>query len=100
MQRNNRALVPVERAASSLCPHVWGGASLLLYKERSYTTWPANSNQVGQPGSFQTVAGMRYSDMETMSVSYLAQQFMRVYLSKSLEQTIQQRLLYSDKQKS
>lgn len=79
---------------------VGGGGSLPLYKERSYTDWPAKSNQVGQPGFFQNVAGMPYSDMETMSVNYLVQQFIRAFLSKSFEQTTQQRLLYSARQKT
>lgn len=83
-------------------PHhsvLWGGGVLYFCIRRGLTDWPAKSNQVGQSGSFQNVARMPYSDMETMSVNYLAQQFIRVFLSKSFEQTTQQRLLYSCRQK-
>lgn len=38
-----------------------GGLQVRLYKEGSYTTWPANSNQAGLPGSFQTASTKGYS---------------------------------------
>ena len=34
-----------------------GGLQVPLYKE-SHTTWPANTNQAGQPGCFQTASNM------------------------------------------